>query len=343
MESEVLSHLRGARLRAWQDLLQQAGLEPDSNCDQTILLWDGEQLIAAGSRMGNLLKCIAVEESRQGDGLTATLLTALRQEAFREGIDHLFLYTKPQNRLRFTPLFFYPVASTDQVLLMENKRDGIGTFLDRLPVQNTAGPVGSIVMNCDPFTLGHLHLVQTAASECGHVYVFVLSEDRGCFSSEDRLEMARRAVSHLPNVTVYPTGPYLISSATFPTYFLKNRDSAGKIQCRLDIEIFLRYFIPRFQITRRYVGTEPLSALTAQYNDSLKQHLPRSGVEVREIPRITASGNPISASHVRAMLRMDAHVMFRDLLPQTTIDYLTEKHLPKQEVTPCSIHRKAIF
>ena len=198
-------------------MLARAELEADEAVESTVLVWDDGQLIATGSRQGNLLKCIAVDESRQGEGLTATVLTQLRQDAFRAGHKHLFLYTKPKNLLQFSSLFFYPVAQTEQVLLMENQPGGIQTFLDSFPACEPAGKVGAAVMNCNPFTLGHRYLIETAARECDRLYVFVLSEDKSRFSAADRLTLVKEGTKDLKNVTVLPTGPYLISSATFPT------------------------------------------------------------------------------------------------------------------------------
>lgn len=335
MEQEILSTFSGRTRQAWEALLYRAGLTPDEDIDQTVLLWDGETLAAAGSRKGNLLKCIAVEETHQGDGLAATLLTALRQEAFREGFSHLFLYTKPENRLRFSSLFFYPVAKTSQVLLMETLKNGLKEFLDTLPRSGAAGTIGAVVMNCDPFTLGHRHLVETAARECAHVYAFILSEDKGFFSAAHRLEMVRRGTADLTNVTVLPTGPYLISAATFPTYFLKDRDSAGQIHCLLDIEIFARHFAPHFQIRRRYAGTEPLSPLTNRYNGTMAEHLPRFGIEFREVARLAQNGAPVSASAVRAYLQQGSLSAVRPLVPQSTFDFLSEHYHPAQEVCSC--------
>lgn len=327
METQIMHRLRGRKRQEWEALLRRCGLEPDENWDRTILLLDGEELAAAGSRLGNLLKCIAVDQAHQGDGLAATLLTALRQDAFGEGLDHLFLYTKPGNEFLFSTLFFHPVARTDRVVLMENRKDGVLQFLSTLPACPTGGSVGALVMNCDPFTLGHRHLVETAAEECDQVYVFVLSEDRGHFRAGDRLELVRRGTGDLPNVTVLPTGPYLISAATFPTYFLKDRDAAGEVQCQLDIEIFLKYYVPHFGITRRYVGTEPLSPMTNRYNETLRQHLPLHGVELREIPRLCRDGIPISASAVRALAAEQNFDALRALVPETTLEFLQ-----KQEV-----------
>ena len=322
MDVELTGKPHGAKRNVWIDFLSRAGLALDEQVESTVLIWDEGELIATASRQGNLLKCIAVDDSRQGEGLTATLLTQLRQDAFSRGYSHLFLYTKPKDRFMFSSLFFYPVAETDQVLLMENKKDGIDTFLKTLPGAEHTGTVGAAVMNCNPFTKGHRYLIETAAKECDHVYVFVLSEDKSQFSAADRMEMVKLGTGDLPNVTVLPTGPYLISSATFPTYFLKEREKAEQVHCLLDIEIFCRYFAPKFGITRRYVGTEPLSPMTAQYNDALRKYLPSKGIDLIELPRLVQSDAPVSASAVRSHLQNSEYALLRQLLPETTYEYL---------------------
>ena len=193
MDIEVSLRPSGRKERLWTDFLNNAQLQADENLEQTVLVWDDGQLVATGSRQGNVLKCIAVDPFRQGEGLTATVLTALRQEAFAAGHRHLFLYTKPKNKLQFSSLFFYPVAQTDTVLLMEDKPRGIRSFLDTLPADKTAGRVGAAVMNCNPFTLGHQYLIETAAKQCDRLYVFVLSEDKSQFSAADRMELVKKA------------------------------------------------------------------------------------------------------------------------------------------------------
>lgn len=321
MEIEIISKLNSKKAELWKQLLSHAGLQPDDAVEQIVLIWDKAIPIATGSRTGNLLKCIAVDPNYQGNDLTSTVLTLLRQEAFRNGHQHLFLYTKPANRELFSSLFFYPVAQTESVLLMENRENGITSFLRSLPIVTSHGTIGAAVMNCNPFTLGHQHLIETAAAECDHVYVFVLSEDQSRFSSDNRLAMVRNGTAHLKNVTVLPTGPYLISSATFPTYFLKNREAAGTIHCRLDVEIFRKYFAPHFSINRRYVGTEPFSSMTEQYNTILKELLPSGGITVREVPRFEIDGTPVSASAVRRFLENDQLEHAKALTPSTTWNY----------------------
>ena len=57
---ETKNRLAGAAHKQWEALLARAGLEPDNRTEQTVLVWDEDRLAAAGSRQGNLLKCIAV-------------------------------------------------------------------------------------------------------------------------------------------------------------------------------------------------------------------------------------------------------------------------------------------
>jgi len=322
MDIEVLSTLRGRKLQALEQLLQKTGLILEDRPEQTVLIWDTDALVATGSRQGNILKYLAVDPAHQGEGLLATLLTTLRQEAFAQGYRHLFLYTKPENEQLFLPLMFYPVAATDKVLLMEDKPKGVENFLKSLPHSPAAGTIGAAVMNCDPFTLGHRYLVETAATECDQLFVFVLSEEQGHFSAADRLAMVKAGTADLPNVTVLPTGPYLISAATFPTYFLKDRDGVEQVQCLLDIAIFCKYFAPHFGIQYRYVGTEPLSPMTEKYNAALKTHLPAKGIEVREIPRLEKNAVPVSASAVRAALAAGDWDALSTLVPNTTLAHL---------------------
>ncbi len=327
MYLESVRQLSGAKREQWIRFLAQSGLKPEADVTQTVLLWEDDQLIGCGSRRGNLLKCIAVSPAHQGEGLTGTLLTQLKQEAFREGFDHLFLYTKPRNRLLFEPLFFYPVAKTPNVLLMESRKQGIRSFLESLDRPHQGGEVGAIVMNADPFTLGHQYLVETAAKECDWLYIFVLSEDRGSFSARDRMQMVRLGTAHLPNVTVNPTGPYLISAATFPAYFLKDRATADREYGSLDLAVFGKWFVPYFGITHRFAGTEPKCQVTAGYNESMVKLLPEYGVAFHEIPRREVQGEVISASTVRSLRAEGKTEALRSWVPESTWRFILESNL----------------
>ncbi len=327
MEIEISSRLKGEKLNIWKNFLKSSDLQADTDIEKTVLVWENGLLIACGSLRENLIKCIAVDESFQGQGLTATVLTALKNEAFSNGYRHLFLYTKPKNEILFSSLFFYTVAKTDKVLLMEDKKNGIEGFIGTLPAKEEGKTVGACVMNCNPFTLGHRYLIKTAAKECDLLYVFVLSEDKSAFSAADRIKMVRLGTNDLENVRVVETGDYLISSKTFPTYFLKDRENAPIAQCELDIEIFTKYFAPRLNITRRYVGTEHASKLTDMYNKELIKALPEKNIEVREIERLEKDGAAISASTFRRLLQEGDLESAKALVPKSTFDYIMENKL----------------
>lgn len=329
MEAELLKTLTGSARLAHERLLQDSGLdvEGDAPMDVFLLLWDGDILAATGARRGNVLQRIAVAPRYQGQDVTATVLTKLKQDAFTQGIRKLFLYTKPQNQAIFESLFFYSVSATRHVALMEDERNGVQKFLSALQAPCTSGVIGAAVMNCNPFTLGHRHLIAQAAGECDWVYVFILSEEQGLFSSADRLLLARRGTADLKNVSVHPSGPYQISAATFPAYFLADKPAKAEVYCQLDLQVFLEYYVPAFHISRRYVGTEPLSPLTMAYNQAMAAFLPQRGVDVYEIPRKEIGNAPISASSVRALLGRNRTSDIAKLVPSTTLQYLLDRNL----------------
>ncbi len=304
--------------------LARCGLTYDPSVGFTALLMEEDEILATGSMDGAVIKCVAVSPEHQGEDLTGQVMTVLRQYAAEKGLRHLMLYTKPQNQYLFAGFGFYPVIRTGDVLLMENQRDGLDSFLAALP-RFEEGPIGCIVANGNPFTLGHRHLVETAAAQCAHVHLFILSEDRGMFTPQQRLAMAKAACADLPNVHVHLTGPYMVSAATFPSYFLKDRARADDVHCEADIRLFGEKIAPALGIARRYVGTEPDCPVTARYNAQMKMNLPAYGVDLIEAPRKEAQGQPVSASRVRALIEAGHTEALSGLLPQQVIDLILQR------------------
>lgn len=136
--------------------------------------------------------------------------------------------------------------------------------------------------------------------------------------------MVQRGTAGIRNCAVHPTGDYLISAATFPDYFLKDRARAGDVKCELDLAIFVQCFAAPLHITRRYVGTEPYSPVTEKYNEAMKSYLPPRGIEVREIRRAECGGRAISATRVRELLDKEGAGApeLAELLPETTLELL---------------------
>ena len=313
-----------AGLEKLHAFLHRIGLSWDEGIEFTVCLMDGGEVVATGSRQGNVLKCIGIAEERRGEGLAACVVTELVKHAALAGHYHLFLFTTPKSKSIFLELGFYLVAQTETVVLMENRRSGIADFVAHIKSPAARGSIGCIVANCNPFTKGHLHLAETAAQDCDFVYFFLLSENQGMFPAEVRRALAEQGLAHLKNVAVVPTGDYLISHVTFPDYFLKDKGMAVKAHYDLDLVVFCERFAAELGITKRFVGEEPFDPLTMQYNKRMKQVFPEHGVQLIELPRAQCDGSVISASTVRKLLRAHALAELDGYVPETTYRYLEE-------------------
>jgi len=327
--------LRGGQLEQLQLFLRSCGLEYDESIGFTAVLMEDSEIVATGSLDGGTIKCVAVAPSHQGEDAASQIMTALLQRASEQGIRHLMLYTKPQNQYIFSSFGFHPVIRTADCLLMENRRGGLKRFLDELEKpQDSSGPVGCIVANCNPFTKGHRYLIETAARQCAWVHLFILSENRGMFTPQERLEMVRSGCEDLKNVMIHETGPYMVSSATFPSYFIKDKQRVGDIHCEIDVRLFCEKIAPALSVTRRYVGTEPECAVTKKYNERMKELLPACGIELIEIPRKECGGRAVSASHARTLIADKRWEEIENLLPPGSLNVICAK----EGDAPCLIH-----
>lgn len=185
--------------------------------------------------------------------------------------------------------------------------------------------IGAIVMNCNPFTLGHQYLIEYAAQNVDYLYIFVVEEDKSFFKFEDRIFLVREGTKHLSNVKVLPSGQFIISSNTFSEYFDKANLQGTKVDTSLDVEIFATQIAPTLDISIRFVGEEPLDPVTNQYNLSMKQILPKYGLELKEIPRKEMDGGVISASRVRKCLEEKLWDDIKRMVPATTYNFLYDK------------------
>ena len=189
----------------------------------------------------------------------------------------------------------------------------------------TMQPTGCIVMNCNPFTLGHRYLIEQAAKQVERLYVMVVREDCSLFAYTERKAMVEQGVADIENVSVIDGSDYAISRATFPTYFLKRLDDAADTQMLLDLDLFRRHIAPALGATVRFVGTEPTDQLTRRYNQLMHEALK----DVREINRLEKDGNAVSASRVRKAMEEGDMNTIRQLVPPTTLPYIIA-HLATQ-------------
>lgn len=313
----------GRKLQKLITFLKESELDYDEQIEYTVNLTDDEgNIVATGSMQSNVLKCIAVSEKHQGLGLSAKIITSLMNYAMEKGQTHLFLFTKPKNKRMFSELGFYKIIENKDVLLMENKRDGILKYVSSLARPEEAGTVGAIIANCNPFTNGHRYLIEQAASKCDTLHLFVLSEDKSTFPAEVRYKLVQEGTKDIPNVILHHTSDYLISSAVFPTYFMKDKKKAADANCELDIRIFCEFFAKELGITKRFVGTEPFCQVTGAYNAKMKEIFPEYGIELVEIQRKEEGELPISASFVRRCMKEKDYDTIRRIVPQSTYEYI---------------------
>jgi [citrate (pro-3S)-lyase] ligase len=186
--------------------------------------------------------------------------------------------------------------------------------------------IGSIVMNCNPFTLGHRYLIEYAASKVEKLFIFVVEEDKSIFPFSDRIELVRKGTEDLSNIVVLPSGNFIISQLTFTDYFGKSELQDKKIDPSMDVEIFGQHIAPTLGITVRFAGEEPIDNVTRQYNEAMARILPKYGVKFEVIPRKKVKGGVISASRVRKLLEAKDWKSIAQLVPITTLDYLKEKY-----------------
>ena len=303
-------------------LLEKEGIQRDGNLDYTCAIQDDDMnVIATGSCFGNTLRCLAVDSRYQGEGLMNKLITHLIDVQYERGNVHLFVYTKVNSAKFFCDLGFKEVARVDGTLVfLENRADGFAGYLRRLAATRRPGTAGAVVMNANPFTLGHRHLVEVAAAAVDTLHLFVVSEDASLVPFAVRKRLVEAGVADLDNVVVHESGPYIISSATFPSYFLKDDVAVNEGHARLDIAVFAR-IAAELGVTQRFVGEEPTSQVTGVYNRVMCEELPRVGIEVHVVPRLETGGAPVSASTVRRALQAGDMETLRALVPASTYDY----------------------
>lgn len=293
--------------------------------DYTVVIRENEEIIATCSKKENILKCFAINENYQGLGLSNNLISKVTEKLFLEGRYHSFIFTKPENQYLFEGLAYKNIFTTDKVSLLESGNKNINSSLDKLKKEyniDNNKEYTALVMNCNPFTLGHRYIVETAAKENENVIIFVVEEDKSAFSFKTRFKLIKEGTKDLKNVVVIPAGEYIISSATFPNYFLKKNDDALKEYTKIDCNIFGKYFVPTFNIVKRYVGTEPHCEVTNIYNETIQEVLPKYNVEVKLINRKEIESDAISASRVRNLLKEGNFEGVKNLVPKTTLDFL---------------------
>jgi [citrate (pro-3S)-lyase] ligase len=308
-------------------LLQKEGIERDRNLDYIVGLFDeNHNMVATGSCFRNTLRCIAVDSSHQGKALLNRVVTHLIEYQCEQGNPHLFLYTRCDAARFFGQLGFHEIARVrDTVVFMENRRDGFRDYLHELAqTKREAQRVAAVVVNANPFTLGHLYLLERASKENDIVHVFVVSEDVSLVPFSVRYDLAKKGTTHLSNLVYHTSGSYMISTATFPSYFLRDEETVIEAHARLDIAIFKK-IAASLGVCRRYVGAEPYSSVTSIYNRVMKGELATDGIACIVVPRRETDSGAISASMVRKLIHDGNIEEIKKSVPETTYGFFASE------------------
>jgi [citrate (pro-3S)-lyase] ligase len=307
----------------WESLLLNANIQPEKTIDYTAGVFDNEKLIATGSIFQNIIKCVAVTNEYSGGSVFNMLITNLMSEIFDRDYISCYVYTKEETAESFTYLGFKEIARVkDKLVFLEKATKGLDNFVEELEKTKLYGEkIAGIVMNANPFTNGHLHLVEKASNENDILHLFVLSEDLSDFPSKIRYELVQKGTKHLKNVILHETGDYMVSAKTFPSYFLKENDDVTYIHASLDALIFKNYIAKALNIKIRYVGEEPLSPATAIYNKALNDVFGMD-LQLIVIPRKEILNEVISASRVRKLFKENEMDALKQLVPQSTYEFL---------------------
>ncbi|MCW8353797.1 [citrate (pro-3S)-lyase] ligase [Citrobacter portucalensis] len=310
-------------------LLEDNSLQLETGLSQFIEARYQGKLVGCAGIDGNIIKCVAVDKCYRGGAISLRLLSEVINLAYRQGVDHLFLYTKPANVPVFEGAGFRPLVTVPgQVTMMENAPRGLASYCDGLALLRQPGnKIGSIVMNANPFTLGHLYLINQALSRCDWLHLFVVKQDASRFTYADRLRLIRAGIDGLERITVHPGSDYTISKATFPSYFLKEQGLVDECATALDLLLFRQSIATSLGINLRFAGTEPLDLVTAKYNRDMEYWLSSAEIsapviQFEELPRIEVDGAPISASRVRKFLDEDNFTSIAKLVPASTLEFL---------------------
>lgn len=226
-----------------------------------------------------------------------------------------------------TPALTSYLKSAGDSKFNEEIRKYTSDILKEYPLTDTTQRNGGIVMNCNPFTKGHRYLIEYAAQRVDRLYIFVVEEDHSFFKFKDRFEMVVSGTSDIENVVVVPSGKFIISSLTFPEYFMKDYVKEKNFDVSMDVEVFCKHIAPPLKIKTRFAGKEPFDPVTCNYNENMEKILPEYGMKFCEIPRMKLDEERVvNATEVRRLLKEKKFDKVAEYVPDSTLDILRERY-----------------
>ena len=168
-------HRSQSARKDWENLLEASNLSTQEQTDYTVGIYKGDDLVATGSYAGNVIKCVAVHSDYQSENFLTDIVVHLMDQLRSNGSNHYFVYTCPKNSVYFKSLGFNKIVETSNVTFMEFGHPNFEDYLSMLSNHKKEGNNGAVVMNANPITKGHLHLIEEIAKRSDYVYEFVLN------------------------------------------------------------------------------------------------------------------------------------------------------------------------
>lgn len=302
------------------EFLKENNLVYDYDIDLCLVIKNNNKIVACAARKNNVFKMIAVSKEYQSLDYVAKMISELISISHNQGIYHYFIFTKSSYFPHFKNLNFKLLVEFEGVGLLEYGRINFADYYTKYALEANQNN-GVIVMNCNPFTLGHYYLIEASSKLVDNLIVFIVEENRSFFSFEDRIDLVKNGCKDLKNVRIIPSGPYIISAATFPTYFLKSIDEKTYYYTNIDLLLF-KIIMNQMNLNIRFFGDEPNDKLTNMYLDQARKILHN---KIHIFKRISVNNQIISASLVRKYIEEANFEKIRTLVNDYTFKFIYNK------------------
>ena len=288
-----------------REFLTSFDLTYRKDVNYTAYIEENGKIVGTVSLLGCVIMLLAVDKSMQGENLALKLVDHAITTLRTNGKYGYRAFTKPEYLPLFIDMGFRVLVKTDKFVSLEGGESNIEKKVDGLvnKVVMEHGFIDSdtacMVINGNPFTEGHLSLLEYALSKHRKLMLFVLEEDASYFSFKERFSLAfigTRAYSE--RVSVLPSTEYIVSKETFPDYFIKEDNDKTEAFAEYDALIFKKYFMEKLGIVKRYFGSEE-SAYMQIYNAKMKEVL---GDKAEIVDRFPKNEKVVSAKEVRRLI-----------------------------------------
>ena len=129
-----------------ENFLAKSGLRLD-DMDYYAAVVDRENynMLAGGGFKDDIIKCIAVDDSLRGTGMSQQLISHLMSQMNAEGHNNVKVFTKPGNIDIFESLGFKTLGESSKAILLENGLEGLSSYVNYLHSLKRDGNNGIIV------------------------------------------------------------------------------------------------------------------------------------------------------------------------------------------------------